>query len=134
MPDTHPPAATRARARTISSKRGRKPTPANYPLDVIRPVTRADCEGSARPCVFVSCRHHLYLDVHPRYGSIKLNFPDMDPDELEETCSLDVADWGGRTLEYVADLMNLTRERARQIEMQPFEKLARALERWRETD
>ena len=127
-----PPSKTRARPLTISANRGPRPEPADYPLDVIRPKTRADCEGAARPCPFVSCRHHLYLDVHPVRGSIKLNFPDLEPDELEESCSLDVAGWGGRTLEVVGSLMNLTRERVRQLEAAPMAKLARALHRWQE--
>jgi hypothetical protein len=68
-----------------------------------------------RPCLFVSCRHHLYVDVSPK-GGLKLNFPDLEVDGLTETCALDVADRGGSTLEEVGALMNLTRERVRQIE------------------
>jgi hypothetical protein len=36
--------------------------------------------------------------------------------ELEHTCALDVADKGGITLEEVGAIMNLTRERVRQVE------------------
>ena len=39
--------------------------------EVPRPQTRSDCQGGPRPCPFVSCRHHLYLDVNPETGSIK---------------------------------------------------------------
>ncbi len=85
-------------------------------LERMRPRTRADCEGGARPCLFVSCKHHLYLDVNPRSGSVKLNFPDKELWELAETCALDVADRGGVTLEEVGVIMNLTRERVRQVE------------------
>lgn len=123
----------RIRARTISDKRGRKPPPANYPLNVIRPKTRGDCVGGHRPCPFVSCRHHLYLDVNPRTGSLKLNFPHLEPWELKETCSLDVADMGGKMLEEVGELANITRERARQIESICAEKLEGKLEQWKET-
>ena len=42
--------------------------------------------------MFVSCKHHLYLDVNPATGSIKLNFPDKEIWELEHTCALDVAE------------------------------------------
>jgi hypothetical protein len=87
-----------------------------YP-DVDRPRTRGDCEGSERPCPFVSCRYHLYLDVDPISGAVKLNFPEREPDELAETCALDVADRGGVTLEQTADYVNLTRERIRQLEV-----------------
>lgn len=88
-----------------------------------RPRTRAECATGARPCMFVSCKHHLYLDVNPRTGSIKVNFPDKELWELEETCALDVADRGGITLEEVGAIMNLTRERIRQVETRGLHKL-----------
>ena len=66
-----------------------------------RPQTRAECEGGARPCPYVSCVHHLYLDVSEQTGAIKMNFPDLEPWELTESCALDVADRGGLTLDEV---------------------------------
>ena len=81
-----------------------------------RPHTRGDCVDADRPCPWVSCRHHLYLDINPHTGTIKLNHPNLEPWELVETCALDVADQGGVTLEVVAGYMKLTRERIRQIE------------------
>lgn len=81
-----------------------------------RPETRAECAEGVRPCPFVSCRHHLYLDVTPHTGGIRLNFPALEPDELGESCSLDVADRGGETLAVIGSLLNMTRERVRQIE------------------
>lgn len=92
-------------------------------LGHLRPKNRADCRTTDRPCPFVSCKHHLYLDVNPRTGSIKLNFPDLEVWELTETCALDVAERGGMTLEEVGELMNLTRERIRQVEAVGLEKL-----------
>ena len=80
------------------------------------PRTRKDCATSPRPCLFVSCRYHLYLDVRSHGRSIRLNFPDKEVWELEETCALDVAESGGITLEEVGNLLGLTRERIRQIE------------------
>jgi Sigma-70, region 4 len=88
-----------------------------------RPRSRADCANGPRPCMFISCKHHLYLDVNPSTGSIKLNFPDMEVWELAETCALDVADRGGITLEEVGSIMNLTRERIRQVETRGLLKL-----------
>jgi hypothetical protein len=85
-------------------------------LESSRPRTRSDCATGPRPCLFVSCKYHLYLDVNPRTGSVKLNFPDKEIWELTETCALDVADRGGITLEEVGAIMNLTRERVRQVE------------------
>ena len=88
-----------------------------------RPGDRAQCAEGPRPCPYVSCKHHLYLDVNPDTGSIKLNFPDIPVWEMEQTCALDVADRGGVTLEEVGDILNLTRERIRQVEMMGLEKL-----------
>src|SRR5512138_597500 len=88
-----------------------------------RPRSRAECANGPRPCMFISCKHHLYLDVNPSTGSIKLNFPDMEVWEMAETCALDVADRGGITLEEVGSIMNLTRERIRQVETRGLLKL-----------
>lgn len=84
-------------------------------LPVDRPRTRGDCVGGERPCPYVRCEYHLYLDVKDN-GSIILNYPDKEVADLEESCALDVADQGGKTLEEVGDLISVTRERARQIE------------------
>jgi hypothetical protein len=85
-------------------------------LDATRPRVRAECASGPRPCPYISCKHHLYLDINPATGSIKLNFPDKELWDLPETCALDVADRGGVTLEEVGTLLNLTRERIRQLE------------------
>ena len=63
------------------------------------------------------------LDVHPVRGSIKVNFTDAEVWEMTETCALDVADRGGTTLEEVGAIMNLTRERIRQVEVRGLLKL-----------
>jgi hypothetical protein len=88
-----------------------------------RPATRADCVHGERPCPFVSCAHHLYLDVFAKTGAIKLNFPDLEVWEMVDSCSLDVADRGGTTLEDAGAMMNLTRERIRQVEVGALAKL-----------
>lgn len=93
-----------------------------------RPKTRAECVNGPRPCLFVSCKHNLYLDVNPETGSIKLNFPDKEIWELPYTCALDVAEKGGITLEEVGEIMNLTRERIRQVETRGLLKLREATE------
>lgn len=97
-------------------------------IETMRPKTRADCMNGPRPCLFVSCKHNLYLDVNPETGSIKLNFPDKEIWELEYTCALDVAEKGGITLEEVGEIMNLTRERIRQVETRGLMKLREATE------
>lgn len=88
----------------------------------VLPATRADCADEVRPCIHVRCRHHLYLDV-TEAGSLKLNFPGMDVDEIPMTCSLDMAEDGGATLEQVASVLGVTKERARQIEEKALRRL-----------
>lgn len=83
-------------------------------FEVERPRTRADCEDAPRPCPWISCRYHLYIDC-TRPGSIKFNFPDKEVWDLEHSCVLDEID-GPKTLDEVGALLNLTRERSRQIE------------------
>jgi hypothetical protein len=95
-----------------------------YPeTDYYKPRTRAECADGPRPCPYVSCQHHLFLDVSARTGAIKLNFPDLEVWDMNETCALDVADRGGTTLEDVGAIMNLTRERIRQVEVKALAKL-----------
>ena len=119
--DNTPARRPRVRAKTLSikrlSKRDLDAGRALYPEAVTgRPQTRAECVGGPRPCPYVSCEAHLYLDVNDRTGSIKMNFPDLEVWELPETCALDIADRGGVTLEELGALMNVTRERMRQME------------------
>ena len=78
-----------------------------------------------RPCVFVSCRHTLYLDVNPEVGSVKFNFPLLEPEDMppDESCSLDRAEAGEATLDRVGDFLNITRERARQLEVRGLMKI-----------
>ena len=122
---------TRPRSKTIAMKRltreelrvGAMMYP---PVDIPRPTSREECRGEARPCPWVACKHHLYLDINPETGSIKINFPDLEPWQMSETCALDVADRGGITLEEVGEIMNLTRERIRQVEVRGLLKLKMA--------
>ena len=119
---------TRPRSKTIAMKRltreelrvGALMYP---PVDIPRPTNRAECREEMRPCPWVACKHHLYLDINPETGSIKINFPDLEPWELKHTCALDVAERGGITLEEVGEIMNLTRERIRQVEVRGLLKL-----------
>ena len=118
----------RVRSKTIAPKRltrdeRRLSELLVYPDDVDRPGSRQECTQMTRPCPFVSCSHHLYLDVNPETGAIKLNFPHLEVWEMAETCSLDVADRGGITLEEVGAILNLTRERIRQVEVRGLAKI-----------
>jgi hypothetical protein len=95
-----------------------------YPDDERRPRKRSDCIGGQRPCPWVSCEFHLYLDVSES-GSILINHPDKDPGELRESCVLDVADRGGETLVSIGQMLGITRERVRQIEEATLRKIAK---------
>ncbi|MEZ4467035.1 MAG: sigma factor-like helix-turn-helix DNA-binding protein [bacterium] len=117
----------RRRSRTIATKRlTREELALAEELETFnydRPALRSQCVDGPRPCPYVSCKHHLYLDVNPETGSIKLNFPDLEVWEMEHTCALDVAERGGITLEDVGEILNLTRERIRQVEVKGLQKL-----------
>lgn len=97
-----------------------------------RPVTREDCRvgapGAIRPCPWVSCKHTLYLDVNER-GSIKVNWPHLEPHQVRHSCALDVAESGGVSLEEAGEMLNLTRERMRQLEQSALNNLVTAAAR-----
>lgn len=122
------PIVRRARAKTIAMKRLTKEElrigALLYPeRSYWRPKSRGECANVARPCPYVSCKYHLYIDVNPATGSIKINFPDLEVWELQHSCALDVAHTGGITLEEVGEILNLTRERIRQVEVRGLLKL-----------
>lgn len=94
-------------------------------LGVERPRTRGDCEGGERPCPWVSCRYHLALDVSPVTGSVKRNLPHLDVEDMPQTCALDIADEGTHDLATLGRMLNLTRERVRQIETMALDKVRR---------
>lgn len=112
--------------REVVLERLRDVSPADIELEAQlreqRPRFREDCVDGPRPCPWVSCRHHLYLDV-TYAGSITLNFPELEPEQMATSCALDVADQQGITLEEVGDLMNLARERVRQVETKALRKI-----------
>lgn len=147
----HDPCGTRdrarlgARSRTVSIKRismrfierETKELDALNAVDPLpeKPRTLGECHARGlgtpeNPCAYLSCKWNLALDVDLRTGSIKMNFPEaedhgaVDVREIGETCSLRVADRDGLTLEEVGAIMNLTRERVRQIETKGLERIA----------
>ena len=128
-----PPPPVRHRAKTIAIRRISKEELRREAEDLkgftyARPLARTECKDGERPCPYVACKHHLYLDVNPRTGSIKFNFPNLELNEMKETCALDIADRGAITLEEIGEIMNLTRERVRQLEQSALEKIAGARE------
>lgn len=70
---------------------------------------------------------HLALDVTP-HGALRLTFgEDVDPTTLENTCALDVADLGGVTLDDVAAVIGISRQRVEQLEKKALTKVAKRL-------
>lgn len=88
-----------------------------------RPRTRGDCANVPRPCPFVSCRFHLYLDVSVR-GRLTVNFPDKEPSELENSCALDVAEQGEHSTKGLRPIMGKSKQAIEQAEWQALAKLA----------
>lgn len=88
-----------------------------------RPRRRGDCENTIRPCPYVLCQYHLYVEVK-RNGNLLLPFPDKEPDELEHTCALDLAGGGPMTLDDIGAVLNLTRQQVAEIETSALARLA----------
>jgi hypothetical protein len=98
--------------------------------DVHPPTTYGDCQAlglgtKENPCPWARCKHNLAIDVNPENGSITTRFPDKDIDELDATCAIRQAEEGPLHLWRVGELMNITRERVRQIEAVALKKAAR---------
>jgi hypothetical protein len=91
-----------------------------------RPRVRSDCSpggvNGERPCPWASCRHHLAFDLS-QSGNVR---EVAGWDEGGASCSLDVAEQGGVTLEEVGALLGLTRERVRQVEVKALFHVRRA--------
>lgn len=127
--DTPPGGRSKKRNKTLSLKRLTRgeidegKTLVDVDTQNGRPQNRGECIEGYRPCPYVGCQFNLYLDVNPDTGSITLNFPNIPVWEMRESCALDIADRGGTTLEDTGNLINLTRERIRQIEVLGLEKL-----------
>ena len=78
-----------------------------------KPTKRSECKYGLRPCPFISCRYHLYMDIVS--GKMKHHFL-ADPCLMNETCALDLAERKrGMNLDDISNYFGLTRERIRQI-------------------
>lgn len=86
----------------------------------------------SRPCVMVSCSQNTYLDTTRDDQSIIFNFPDLEPDEMpaRRSCVLDIAEREGMTLNVAGAIMNMTRERVRQLITVALERAFKRLEPW----
>lgn len=94
-------------------------------LPLVRPKTRGECADVPRPCPFVSCRYHLYLDIVR--GQV-IPSTDKEPDEMEHSCSLDEAD-NEEALSYgqIGALVGVSHARAQQIGSDVVDRIKRNL-------
>lgn len=94
-----------------AKKRRKAGLPASPKPAVPRPKTRADCVDGPRPCPWVGCRYHLYLDARPS-GALRLMHGDdvAHLQTMPETCALDCAAKGPHDYDYLARAYNLTRQ------------------------
>lgn len=107
-------------------------SPAAAGVAVEHPRLRRECVDGPRPCPLVGCFYNNYLEVRRRQDStpeIKILHPGRLPEDVppEDSCTLDLADAGPHTLERVADVYGLTRERIRQVEVSALKKIMRAI-------
>lgn len=93
-----------------------------------RPRTRGDCANVPRPCPFVGCRYHLFLDVG-KGGVLRLNFPDKEPHELKRSCALDIAAAGGLGQKVVAKILGVSKQAVQQSEKRSIDRLDPRLRR-----
>lgn len=91
-----------------------------------KPITRADCENIPRPCPFVSCRYNLYAD-HMESGKFKKNFKNKEPHQMKSSCALDIADEGEHDLHEISLIVDLSKERVRQITEQALIKVIKEI-------
>jgi hypothetical protein len=91
-----------------------------------RPRTYSDClrlrlGSEHRPCPFVSCEHHLMLQVIN--GKVYLNHGTDDIDKLPYTCAAYEASGDTLTLEAIAQRLDISKERVRQLQNEAIGKL-----------
>lgn len=88
-----------------------------------RPLVRSDCQGGVRPCPWVGCRHHLFLEVD---AAGALHVPvGTQPWQLEHSCALDLAREGGLSAQEVGDALRLSHTAVLQIERRALAKAMR---------
>lgn len=116
------------------------------------PKTRGDCMYVQRPCLHLLCRYNLLLRV--RVGYVRSN-PNTSDSEIKtsywlddrvlqiiegkqvrirHSCALDLAEMGGMTLEQIGDIIGVSRERVRQIEMDARRKMEASMIEFKEED
>ena len=77
----------------------------------------------------MTCRYHLGLDV-AHTGGVQFAWPQLEPWEVPATCALDVAEMGGMTLDEIGVILNVPRERVRQLQAGALAKIKATLAEW----
>jgi hypothetical protein len=84
-----------------------------------KPKKRGECTFP-RPCPFISCKWNAIWGKSIAFSKGRIPTDDEEIVDMiynaRASCVLDICDKGGATLEEVGSIMNLTRERVRQIE------------------
>ncbi len=92
------------------------------------PRNRGECIDGPRPCPYLSCRHHLWLqlgqDQAGNWQRGRMGSAELRPATVQ-TCALDVAEHGA-TSKDVGRLLGMDETRVRQIAAKAFKKLKRA--------
>ena len=99
-----------------------------------RPRKRSECFEIMRPCPFVTCDFNLFPEWAGLRGRSKrsgckkriIRTKITDPFKVPQnrSCVLDIALLGGLTLEEVGYILDITRERVRQIQFAALKKMA----------
>jgi hypothetical protein len=81
-----------------------------------------------RPCPWVSCKFNTWAEI-TRFGSIKVIRKNLRPWDIDpkKSCILDTIDdhkGGEITLDKIGSILNITRERVRQIEFNGLQKMS----------
>jgi len=97
-----------------------------YTENIQRPRTRGDCIDGARPCPWVSCKYHLYLDVSTA-GSISINSP-VPLEEMAETCALDMAK-RVQSFSEIGRVLGMSKQAVERIQFYALQKLSHQVKR-----
>lgn len=122
---------------TLTPAKARKaPTPhlgtLEPPDEPRRPLVREECLQGPRPCPWLSCRYHMFEVLARKSGKTSIKqIARWDEDRIAElveslpaTCCLDLVAQGRElTLQETGLVLNLTRERVRQIQQMGEEQL-----------
>lgn len=78
-------------------------------------MKRSDCIHGPRPCIKISCKHHM---IHGFSLSWALYTDEQIVDmifDMPETCTLDVADRGKQPLRVIGECLGISHQRVDQL-------------------